>query len=281
MEKSIQFLLFTVLIAALTTQCDVINQPFKNSEPQDTTSTAQLRNVLIEDWTGHRCKNCPKASKVIENLIDSYGSERIIGLAVHGRPSSFTGTTPDYPNDFTTPEAKALQNFFFGNSPPLPIGMLNRENWTSTGNGHLSGRDDWPTLSAEAMDSSLRIAIEASASINSGQLNVSAEGFPQTSLLHDLNIIVLVKESNIISPQLMPDNTRDTDYVHMNVLRDYVTDTWGTSFGTSPMVPGDTINGTYSLTWNTDWVKSNSAVVVYVYNPINYRVLQVVEVGID
>ena len=102
-------------------------------------------------------------------------------------------------------------------------------------------------LSAEAMDSTLRIAIEASASINSGQLNVSADGFPQTSLLHDLNITVLVKESNIISPQLMPDDTRNPDYVHMNVLRDYVTDAWNTSFGTSPMVPGDTINGTYSF----------------------------------
>ena len=79
----------------------------------------------------------------------------------------------------------------------------------------------------------------------------------------------------------MPDDTMDPDYVHMNVLRDYVTDAWNTSFGTSPMVPGDTINGTYSLAWNTGWVKSNSAVVVYVYNPINYRILQVVEVGID
>ena len=277
-----KLLTFSALLSLLflTPQCDVVDQPFKGGTI-DTTSSEQRRNVLIEDWTGHRCKNCPKASKVIENLVDTYGSERIIGLAVHGRPSSFTGITTDYPTDFTTPEAKALQNFFYGNSPPLPIGMLNRENWSSTGNGHLSGRDDWPTLSAEAMDSTLHIALEASASITSGQLNVSAQGFPQTSLLHDLKIVVLVKESNIVSPQLMPDDTRDTDYVHMNVLRDYVTDTWGTSFGTSPMVPGDTLSGTYTLAWNTDWVQSNTAIVVYVFNPDNYRILQVIEVPVD
>ena len=277
-----QFLLslgiFTLLF--MTPSCDVIDQPFKGNI-QDTTSTQQQRNVLIEDWTGHRCKNCPKASKVISDLVTAYGQDRIIGLAIHGRPSSFTGVNSDYPIDFTTPEGKAIQNFFWGNSPPLPIGMLNRENWTASGTGHLTGREAWPTLSAEAVDSTLRIALEASAAVNNGNLEVSAQGLPQMGLLHDLNIAVLIKESNIVSPQLMPDDTRDSNYVHMNVLRDYVTDTWGESFGTSPMLPGDTLSGNYSIAWNTDWVQSNAAVVVYVFNPTNYRILQVIEVPIN
>lgn len=33
--------------------------------------------------------------------------------------------------------------------------------------------------------------------------------------------------------------------------------------------------------WNTDWVQANSAVVVYVFNPENYRILQVVEAPIN
>lgn len=271
---------FSALLSLLflTPQCDVVDQPFKGGTI-DTTSSEQRRNVLIEDFTGHRCKNCPKASKEIANLVDAFGDDRIIGLAIHAGPGNFTGTNTDYPTDFTTQEGKAVQNFFGTNF--LPIGMVNRENWTVSGNGHWSNYANWPTLSAEAMDSTLRIALEASASITSSQLNVSAQGFPQTSLLHDLNIVVLVKESNIVSPQLLPDDTRDPDYVHMNVLRDYVTDTWGNSFGTSPMVPGDTLSGSYSLAWNTDWVQSNTAVVVYVFNPDNYRILQVIEVPVD
>ncbi len=271
---------FSALLSLLflTPQCDVVDQPFKGGTI-DTTSSEQRRNVLIEDFTGHRCKNCPKASKEIANLVDAFGDDRIIGLAIHAGPGNFTGTNTDYPTDFTTQEGKAVQNFFGTNF--LPVGMVNRENWTASGNGHWSNYANWPTLSAEAMDSTLRIALEASASITSGQLNVSAQGFPQTSLLHDLKIVVLVKESNIVSPQLMPDDTRDPDYVHMNVLRDYVTDTWGNSFGTSPMVPGDTLSGTYTLAWNTDWVQSNAAVVVYVFNPDNYRILQVIEVPVD
>lgn len=271
---------FSALLSLLflTPQCDVVDQPFKGGTI-DTTSSEQRRNVLIEDFTGHRCKNCPKASKEIANLVDAFGDDRIIGLAIHAGPGNFTGTNTDYPTDFTTQEGKAVQNFFGTNF--LPVGMVNRENWTASGNGHWSNYANWPTLSAEAMDSTLRIALEASASITSGQLNVIAQGFPQTSLLHDLKIVVLVKESNIVSPQLMPDDTRDPDYVHMNVLRDYVTDTWGTGFGTSPMVPGDTLSGTYTLAWNTDWVQSNAAIIVYVFNPDNYRILQVIEVPID
>ena len=267
--------IFTLLF--MTPSCDVIDQPFKGNI-QDTTSTQQQRNVLIEDFTGHRCKNCPKASKAIEALVDAYGS-RIIGLAIHAGPGNFTNTNADYPADFTTPEGKAIQNFFGTNF--LPVGMVNRENWTASGNGHWSAYSNWPTLSAEAVDSTLRIALEASASVNNGNLEVSAQGLPQMGLLHDLNIAVLIKESNIVSPQLMPDDTRDSNYVHMNVLRDYMTDTWGESFGTSPMLPGDTLSGNYSIAWNTDWVQSNAAVVVYVFNPTNYRILQVIEVPIN
>ena len=267
--------IFTLLF--MTPSCDVIDQPFKGNV-QDTTSTQQQRNVLIEDFTGHRCKNCPKASKAIEALVDAYGS-RIIGLAIHAGPGNFTNTNTDYPTDFTTPEGKAIQNFFGTNF--LPVGMVNRENWTASGNGHWSPYTNWPTLSSEAIDSTLNIALEASASVNNGNLEVSAKGLPQMGLLHDLNIAVLIKESNIVSPQLMPDDTRDSNYVHMNVLRDYVTDTWGESFGTSPMLPGDTLSGNYTIAWNTDWIQSNAAVVVYVFNPTNYRILQVIEIPVN
>ncbi|MGA0303574.1 MAG: hypothetical protein ACO3K3_05900, partial [Schleiferiaceae bacterium] len=155
---------FSALLSLLflTPQCDVVDQPFKGGTI-DTTSSEQRRNVLIEDFTGHRCKNCPKASKEIANLVDAFGDDRIIGLAIHAGPGNFTGTNTDYPTDFTTQEGKAVQNFFGTNF--LPVGMVNRENWTASGNGHWSNYANWPTLSAEAMDSTLRIALEASASI--------------------------------------------------------------------------------------------------------------------
>lgn len=266
------------MISVSLTQCDVIDQPF-NGNVIDTTSTTQQRNVLIEDFTGHRCKNCPKASKKIEELVTAFGSDRIIGLAIHAGPGNFTGTSTDYPTDFTTLEGKQIQNFFGTNF--LPVGMVNRESYTSSGNSHWSSYQDWPTLSSEAMDSTLRITLTANASVSAGTLNITIEGHPEQSILHDLNIIALVKESDIISPQLLPDDTRDADYIHNNVLREFITDPWGESFGISPMVTSDTLTSSLNIVWNSTWVKENSAVVVYVCNPDNYRILQVIEVPID
>ena len=279
MKKLVQFIFAVALVSTFTTSCDVIDQPFKGGTIDTTTTTQQLRNVLIEDFTGHRCKNCPKASKKIEELVTAFGSDRIIGLAIHAGPGNFTNTTADYPTDFTTQAGKQIQNFFGTNF--LPVGMVNRENWTASGNSHWSGYANWPTLSAEAMDSTLRVALNVEAALDGTTLTVSTEALPQVPLLHDLKYVVLVKESNIVSPQLLPDDTRDPDYVHMNVLRAFVTDVWGDDLGTSPMTPSDVLNDSKTLTWNTDWVKDNSAVVVYAFNPENYRILQVVEVAID
>lgn len=279
MRKTVQFLFASLLLGLMTTQCDVIDQPFKNGGPQDTTSTAQLRNVLIEDFTGHRCNNCPKASKEIEALVDAFGGDRIIGLAIHAGPGNFTSTNTDYPTDFTTQEGKDIQNFFGTNM--LPVGMVNRENWTSSGNSHWSTPSNWPTLSNEAMDSTLRVELRVEAAVSSDTLNVDVSALPQVGILHDLDVVVIVKESGIVSPQLMPDYTRDTEYVHNNVLRDFITPTWGEEIGTSPMIPGDELTSSFTLAWNTDWVQANSAVVVYVFNPENYRILQVVEAPIN
>ena len=278
MKRFILVCLSIGFISGAFTQCDVIDQPF-NGNIIDTTSTTQQRNVLIEDFTGHRCKNCPKASKKIEELVTAFGSDRIIGLAIHAGPGNFTGTSTDYPADFTTLGGKQIQNFFGTNF--LPVGMVNRESYTPSGNSHWSSYSNWPTLSSEAMDSTLRIALTASASVSAGTLNIAVEGYPQLSILHDLNIVALVKESDIVSPQLMPDDTRDADYIHNNVLRDFITDPWGEGFGTSPMVSSDTLTSSFNMAWNSAWIKENSAVVVYVCHPDNYRILQVIEVPVN
>ena len=278
MKRFIPVCLGIGFISGAFTQCDVIDQPF-NGNTIDTTSTTQQRNVLIEDFTGHRCKNCPKASKKIEELVTAFGSDRIIGLAIHAGPGNFTGTSTDYPTDFTTLGGKQIQNFFGTNF--LPVGMVNRESYTPSGNSHWSSYSNWPTLSSEAMDSTLRIALTASASVSAGTLNIAVEGYPQLSILHDLNIVALIKESDIVSPQLMSDDTRDADYIHNNVLRDFITDPWGEGFGTSPMVSSDTLTSSFNMAWNSTWIKENSAIVVYVCHPDNYRILQVIEVPVN
>ena len=46
------------------------------------------RAILIEDFTGQYCVNCPRATEEIERLIEQYGDTVIIAVAIHSGPFS-------------------------------------------------------------------------------------------------------------------------------------------------------------------------------------------------
>ena len=50
---------------------------------------AVQRSVLIEDFTGQRCINCPKASDEIKLLQEQYGEDNVIAVSVHSGPLGF------------------------------------------------------------------------------------------------------------------------------------------------------------------------------------------------
>ena len=64
-------LVLALSAALLAASCDYIDQPFRDpngggSVAVDGDTVLQTeRAVLVEDFTGHQCKNCPKASKVL------------------------------------------------------------------------------------------------------------------------------------------------------------------------------------------------------------------------
>ena len=41
------------------------------------------RGVLLEDFTGQNCINCPEAHKVIEQLEEQYGEDKFIAVSIH------------------------------------------------------------------------------------------------------------------------------------------------------------------------------------------------------
>jgi thiol-disulfide isomerase/thioredoxin len=41
------------------------------------------RRVLLEDFTGHTCNNCPAAAVIAEGLQTFYGEDQLILVGVH------------------------------------------------------------------------------------------------------------------------------------------------------------------------------------------------------
>ena len=47
------------------------------------------RSVLLEDFTGQRCVNCPLAADEIAKLHEQYGEDAIIAVSIHSGPLGF------------------------------------------------------------------------------------------------------------------------------------------------------------------------------------------------
>ena len=79
------------------------------------------RVVLIEDFTGQRCSNCPKATEVIEQLQETYG-DAIVAVGIHGGPLGFAGNAKNI--GLATETGDAYYNHW--GLEYQPIGLVNR-----------------------------------------------------------------------------------------------------------------------------------------------------------
>ncbi|MCE3259577.1 MAG: outer membrane protein Omp28, partial [Bacteroidetes bacterium] len=127
MKKSIP--LVVALAALLFTSCDKVSYAKQSSEVK-----ANTRKVLIEDYTGHQCGNCPNAAVVAESLHEKYG-DKVVIIAVHAGFFARTNAT-EFPTSYTCQVGNDWdsKNGGFGVSAAgNPNGMINRKNFAQTG----------------------------------------------------------------------------------------------------------------------------------------------------
>ena len=88
-------------IILIVSSCDVEEEPFINDYDSYVNPD---KKVLIEDFTGHKCPNCPDAARELEAIHAIYG-DQIIGMAIHvssfARPYHIS-QAPQYQYDFRT-----------------------------------------------------------------------------------------------------------------------------------------------------------------------------------
>ena len=85
MMKRINTIILVLLGIVLFTSCDKVplNERLIYVEPPEVG-----RAVLIEDYTGQYCVNCPRATEEIERLVEEYGDSVVIAVAIHSGPFS-------------------------------------------------------------------------------------------------------------------------------------------------------------------------------------------------
>jgi putative lipoprotein len=66
--------------ALLLTACDDVKEGDRYIEMD---AIVPQRAVLLEDFTGQNCINCPEAHVVMEQLVEQYGEDKVIPVSIH------------------------------------------------------------------------------------------------------------------------------------------------------------------------------------------------------
>lgn len=254
----IRKILLLSAFAALFAACENIDENERFIGPKPFTPN---KNVLIEDFTGQRCINCPLASEAVHAMQTVYGAEHVIAVAIHGGPMSINA-----PAGLATPVGNEYNNHWAVEN--WPMGLVDRT-------GELQEYTSWSAIASQRMQQMPKVAIgmegnSYDAESRTLQVNVAVTGNEAANG----KLQVWLVENNIEAYQSMPDGSHNTKYVHQHVFRDAVNGTWGEDISVNE---GETQNKTYTyeLT-NEKWVPANMAVVAFVYNDAE-GVLQVID----
>ena len=212
------------------------------------------RCVLIEDFTGQNCLNCPTATLTIADLQEAYGHDVVVAVGIYS--GDFGRTARGVPYSLTTETGD--EYYAHWALDHQPVGLVNRHG--------ASEYQDWGRLVREQLEQKSHVDLEANGSFNAEarqvEINVSALGTDGNT---NGKLQVWLTEDNITDGQRLPDGTWNREYFHNHVFRDAVNGAWGTDFSIKEGEQKEE-SFTYTIAEDKDWKPENMNVVVFIYN---------------
>lgn len=213
------------------------------------------RAVLIEDYTGQYCVNCPRATEEIERLIEQYGDTTVIAVAIHSGPF---GKSKGEPSPLYTEVGDMYFNTW--GLSAQPVGLIDRlfnstpfsyTDWAGGVNYEVAFEPPVGFMTDIDFDEETRRAA----------IEVQTIGLDSTLVSGKLQVWLV--EDSIDSFQLMPDGSRMEHYNHMHVFRASVNDPWGDEVSVNH---GQVAVKQYGITLNPEWVPARCSIVTFLYN---------------
>ena len=302
------FVIFAVLLITLlgTISCDKIENAYPpkfdidttlypgnwddymaNEYPVFGTNPNTQQNVLIEEYTGHLCNNCPTAAELAHNIKYSNPS-RIFVAAIHAGPSnngitSFQSLSSDptkFQTDHTNPSGLAYGAYFqsgfnfFGN----PQGTVNRK----TVDGKMFDfTGTWQTRVTNILnENDPKVLVQSIFNYfpqsNGGFLHIETEKIK--SVEEQLNVVVYIVQDSLVDWQLMPNNTYNENYTHYDKHLGNINGlTWGEQVFTANQSVGTKTVKDYSFSVPNGYDAEELYFLIYVYNRSTYEIYQVIQ----
>lgn len=268
------------LTIALTISCDEITPPYKHSNPPPPPDSG-MKKVLLEDYTGFRCGNCPRAHDIATDISQLYG-DRVIVLAVHAGAHAITTGSRTY--NFVTPEGNEIDRHFgIGWGAGTPNGMVDREFFDGQ---RIIAPESWEVRVRQQLETKPKMKISITPSYNDQTREIKATiniEYLEASSSND-HLAVYFVEDSIIQYQLddrYKENPHILDYVHMHVLRGSMNGAWGEQLSSADISAGAKFEKSYTFTIppNKDWKPKDMKLIAYIHDHQNtYQIWQAEEV---
>lgn len=263
------FIFSTLAAAFAMTSCDNIDQE-ERFIPVEVNKSEKV--VLLEDYTGNTCVNCPLAAEIIENIHEIYG-DNFIAVGLHPasgpyqQPIKISGVNCV---DMRSNVADAYYKKY--SVKAFPTAMIDR--MAFDGSKLLDNKDKWSGYVNERMQTSTPVNISMTSGYNptSRELTIDTDIAFSEAVGEQLSLQLWVIENNIISPQVTPKGM-EKEYVHNHVLRDAINGYWGETLGMS-FNQNQRLSKSYTYTLKADWNDNNCQVVGFVYRNSTDEILQ-------
>lgn len=217
--------------------------------------------VLIEEFTGARCVNCPDGAATVAALHELHGN-KVIPVSLY--PSQLPQLTRPVSGSVDLRTDIATEIFGqYNKDNALPAAMFNR--MTFDGKVLLKEYAKWSTPVTSILNdvanpyAPVNIDMNCTYTPEGRDLKVNYEVDFLTDVPEDVSFQVYVLENKIISKQYYSGGMLP-DYENNHVLRAGLHDTWGKSYGASHKA-NDSFTGECSIKLAEDWKAENIQVV--------------------
>jgi hypothetical protein len=269
--KTTTYILTFLIMLFTFAACDVIEEPYL--EPVGSQPPPQpgekVKKVLLEEYTGHKCPNCPGATEEAHTLQSIYG-EQLILLAIHAGGLAEPDASGLYTADFRTETGNTLFSVY--NPGFVPSGTVNR----TTAKAEFSS--SWQGRIEDILDQPQEANIDLECTFNqqNSTLDVHVEAEFMVDISGTYNLCFYISESGIIAPQLS--DTGDIPaYEHQHMLRDSYGGAWGLEIASGDILTGDIFMEHFQVSIGDGLVPGNTSVIAFICDASDRRILQAEE----
>lgn len=211
--------------------------------------------VLIQEFTGQWCTNCPDGAAAVHDLIEAF-PDAVVAVCLHPEGTAYTRPLGDFV--LTSSVATAYYDYYRPDAFPAAI-----INGASPETNYMV----WGSLAMNCIEEPAPMDVNCTSAFDESTRKLTIDYDVIFNQVYDGELVINVwlTEDNIVGAQIVGARPQ-WDYVHNHVLRTSATGDWGLSIG-NKFVPDEHYTGTVSLDIAPEWNADNCNVVAFIQTP--------------